>query len=62
AHAAARTTNPSALADLVAAAVVSEPDKRLAVLEDLDVAERLALVMSEIAGVVLMLSKHAPSA
>ncbi|MFL5300735.1 MAG: LON peptidase substrate-binding domain-containing protein [Anaeromyxobacteraceae bacterium] len=62
AHAAARTTNPSALADLVAAAVVSEPDKRLAVLEELDVGERLALVMSEIAGVVLMLSKHAPSA
>jgi uncharacterized protein len=62
AHAAARTTNPSALADLVAAAVVSEPDKRLAVLAELDVGERLALVMSEIAGVVLMLSKRAPSA
>jgi Lon protease-like protein len=62
AQAAARTTSPSVLADLVAAAVVSEPDNRLAVLEELDVARRLAMVTSEIAGVVLMLAKRTPSA
>jgi hypothetical protein len=32
------------------------------VLEELDVAQRLAMVTSEIAGVVLMLSKRTPSA
>jgi Lon protease-like protein len=62
AQAAARTSSPSVLADLIAAAVVSEPDKRLAVLEELDVAARLTMVTSEIAGVVLMLSKRTPSA
>src|SRR5919202_1577703 len=59
---AARTPSASALADLVAAAVVSEPERRLAVLEALDVAERLDIVTSEVASVVLMLSRRKPSA
>jgi uncharacterized protein len=45
------------LADLVAAAVVSEPRARLHVLEELDVAKRLDFVMSEVAGVILVLSQ-----
>ena len=49
--------DPSAVADLVAAAAVSEPDPRQKVLEEADVARRLDLVMGEVAGVVLMLSK-----
>jgi Lon protease-like protein len=53
---AARITCPSQLADLVAAAVVSEPDNRLRVIEELDVARRLDLVTAEVASVVLMLS------
>lgn len=53
---AARTASPSALADLVAAAVVSEPVQRLAVIEELDVAKRLDLVTGEVASVILMLS------
>jgi uncharacterized protein len=60
---AARTTSPSALADLVAAAVVSEPTQRIAVIEELDVARRLDLVTGEVASVVLMLSRgRTPSA
>jgi uncharacterized protein len=60
---AARTQSPSALADLVAAAVVSEPVQRLAVIEELDVARRLDLVTGEVASVVLMLSRgRAPRA
>lgn len=60
---AARTVSPSQLADLVAAAVVSEPDKRLAVIEELDVAKRLDLVTGEVASVILMLSQgRTPSA
>jgi uncharacterized protein len=55
---AARTRSPSELADLVAAAVVSEPDRRLAVLEELNVQARLDLVTAEVAGVVLMLSRN----
>ena len=54
---AARTASASQLADLVAAAVVSEPDKRLAVIEELDVARRLDLVTGEVASVILMLSQ-----
>ena len=54
---AARTSSPSALADLVAAAVVSEPVQRLAVIEERDVAKRLDLVTGEVASVVLMLSR-----
>ncbi len=58
-----RITSPSALADVVAAAVLSEPARRLAALEELDVAKRLDLVTGEVASVVLMLSRRlAPSA
>ncbi len=57
ADAAARTASPSALADLVAAAVVSDPGPRLAVMEELDVARRLDLVTAEVASVILVLSR-----
>ncbi len=57
AEAAARTESASALADLVAAAVVSDPAQRIAVIEELDVARRLDLVTGDVASVVLMLSK-----
>jgi len=60
---ATRTRSPSALADLVAAAVVSEPVLRLAVIEELDVARRLDLVAGEVASVILTLSSgRAPRA
>jgi Lon protease-like protein len=54
---AARLRSPGRLADLVAAAVVSEPEGRLAVLEALEVGRRLELVLAEVAGVLAMLSK-----
>ncbi len=54
---ATRAPSASLLADLVAAAVVSEPEKRLAVIEELDVARRLDLVTGEVASVILMLSQ-----
>jgi Lon protease-like protein len=57
AEAAAQMRDPSAIADLVAAAAVSEPDPRQKIVEEADVARRLELVMGEVAGVVLMLSK-----
>ena len=44
-------------ADLVAAAAVSEPEARQAVLEELYVARRLERVISEVASVVLLLSR-----
>src|ERR671930_859970 len=59
---AARAPSPSTLADVVAAAVVSEPESRLDILAALDVAERLELVTKEVAGVVLMLSRNKPRA
>lgn len=60
---AARTISPSALADIVASAVVSEPVQRLSVIEELDVARRLDLVIGEVASVILMLSRgRAPRA
>ena len=60
---AARTQSPSQLADLIAAAVVSEPGPRIAVIEELDVAKRLDLVSGEVASVILMLSRgRTPSA
>ena len=52
-----KIASPSQLADLVAAAVVSEPDNRLRIVEELDVARRLDLVTAEVAGVILMLSR-----
>lgn len=57
AQSAARTRDPSALADLVAAAVAEEPPARLAVLGMADVGQRLARVMQEISGVLLLLSQ-----
>ncbi|HYS82730.1 MAG TPA: LON peptidase substrate-binding domain-containing protein [Anaeromyxobacteraceae bacterium] len=60
---ATRTESPSQLADLVAAAVVSEPGPRIAVIEELDLAKRLDLVTGEVASVILMLSRgRTPSA
>jgi Lon protease-like protein len=57
AEAVAQMKDPSAIVDLVAAAAVSDPDARQRALEELDVAKRLALVMDEVAGVVLVLSR-----
>ena len=54
---AARLRSPGRLADLVAAAVVSEPEARLGVMAALDVGRRLELVLSEVAGVLAALSK-----
>jgi Lon protease-like protein len=57
AEAVAQMKEPSAIVDLVAAAAVSEPDARQRILEELDVARRLELVVGEVAGVLLMLSR-----
>jgi uncharacterized protein len=57
AEAVAQMRDPAAIVDLVAAAAVSEPEARQQVLEELHVARRLELVMEEVAGVVLVLSK-----
>lgn len=57
AEAVAHIDDPSSAVDLVAAAAVSEPQARQAVLEELDVAKRLERVVSEVAGVVLLLSR-----
>ncbi len=57
AEAAARLRAPARLADMVAAAVLSEPATRQRILEELDVSRRLDLVTSEVAGVMLMLSQ-----
>ncbi len=46
---AARLRSPGRLADLVGAAVVSEPSARLEILETLDVGRRLDLVLGEVA-------------
>jgi Lon protease-like protein len=63
AEAAARLRSAGRLADMVAAAVVSEPEARMRVLEELDVGRRLEFVMGEVAGVILMLSRgKSPSA
>jgi uncharacterized protein len=58
-----RIASPSVLADVVAAAVLSHPSRRRAVLEELDVAKRLDLVTGEIASFAHMLSQGpSPSA
>ena len=57
AEAAAWLRAPSRLADLVAAAVVSEPEARLQILAELDVGKRLDEVMADVASVILMLSQ-----
>jgi Lon protease-like protein len=57
AEAVAQMKDPSAIVDLVAAAAVSDAETRQEVLEQLDVARRLEMVLEEVAGVVLVLSK-----
>jgi Lon protease-like protein len=57
AEAVAQMKDVSAIVDLVAAAAVSEPEARQRVLEQLEVAKRMEMVMEEVAGVVLVLSK-----
>ncbi len=57
AEAVAQMKDPSAIVDLVGAAAVSDPDDRQRVLEELDVARRLEMVLEEVAGVVLVLSR-----
>jgi Lon protease-like protein len=57
AEAVAQMKEPSAIVDLVAAAAVSDADVRQRILEESDVARRIELVLGEVAGVVLMLSK-----
>jgi Lon protease-like protein len=57
AEAVAQMKDPSAIADLVAAAAVSDPDPRQKIIEEASVARRMELVMSEVASVVLMLSR-----
>jgi hypothetical protein len=57
AEAVAQMKDPSAVADLVAAAAVSDPGPRQKILEEADVGRRLEIVMGEIAGAVLVLSK-----
>ena len=47
---------PGALADLAAAALVTDPDARYALLAELDVPRRLELVTGEAAGVLLALA------
>jgi Lon protease-like protein len=57
AEAVSQMKDPSSIVDLVAAAAVSEPDARQRILEEADVSRRLELVLGEVAGVVLVLSK-----
>ncbi|HEX9242966.1 MAG TPA: LON peptidase substrate-binding domain-containing protein [Anaeromyxobacter sp.] len=57
AEAVAQMKDPSAIADLVAAAAVAEPDPRQKILEEADVGRRLDLVVGEVASVVLVLSR-----
>jgi Lon protease-like protein len=57
AEAVARMKSPGRIADLLAAAVVNEPRARLEILEALEVRRRMGLVASELAGVLLALSK-----
>jgi Lon protease-like protein len=57
AEAVAQLKDPSGVVDLVAAAAVSEPEARQAVVEELDVRRRLERVVSEVAAVVLLLSR-----
>lgn len=63
AEAVARMRIPGAMADLVAAAAISEPEARYRILETLDVRRRLEIVKEEVAGVILLLSRgKTPSA
>ena len=63
ARAVAQLREPGALADVVAAAAISEPGAKQGVLEELDVARRLRRVQAEVASAVLLLSRgRTPSA
>jgi len=53
AEAAARMRVPGRIADAVAAALVSETGSRLAILEELDVARRIDLVVDEVAALLV---------
>ncbi len=57
AEAVAQMKDPSSIVDLVAAAAISDGETRQLVLEELDVAKRLEMVLEEVAGVVLVLSR-----
>ena len=57
AEAVAQMKDPSAIVDLVSAAAISDADTRQEVLEQLDVAKRLEMVIEEVAGVVLVLGR-----
>jgi uncharacterized protein len=57
AEAVAQMKDPSAIVDLVTAAAVSDVGARQKVLEELEVARRLEMVIEEVAGVVLVLGK-----
>ncbi len=57
AEAVARLRSPGRAADLLAAAVVNDTQKRLEILEALDVQRRMGLVAAELASVLLTLSK-----
>jgi Lon protease-like protein len=57
AEAVAQLKDASLSADLVAAAAISEPEARQEILEELSVARRLERVISEVASVVLLLSR-----
>lgn len=57
AHAVAHLKNPGSVADIVAAAAVGDAAARQKILEAVKVAERLELVMAEVAAVLLVLSR-----
>ena len=57
AHAVAHLKLPGAVADIVAAAAVGDPSGRQRILEAVDVAKRLEIVKSEVASVLLVLSR-----
>jgi uncharacterized protein len=56
-EAVARMKDPAAMADLVAAAAITEPEARYRVLAEPEVAKRLKLVDQELAGLLLLLSQ-----
>jgi len=63
AEAVAHMRSPARIADLLAAAVVNDTQKRVEILETLDVQRRMGLVAAELASVLLTLSKgKTPSA
>ena len=57
AHAVAHLKNPGSVADIVAAAAVGDAPARQRILEAVEVGERLELVKSEVAAVLLVLSR-----